>query len=167
MALEAVGSNPIIHPTESGVRETSDPAFLLSFAVRRRYFGLSPSGKAPDFDSDIRRFESCQPSQFDPVAQPAEHLPFKQGVRSSNLRWSTKAESLEITEFPVVSRLFCVSDIGDLRYTKRHQNTPKYKRWVSKWVSKYCYKSAFEKACYFFRYSLRAAPARLFFASRR
>ena len=27
---------------------------------------------------------------YDPVAQPAEHLPFKQGVRSSNLRWVTK-----------------------------------------------------------------------------
>ena len=90
MALEAVGSNPIIHPIESGVRETSDPVFLLSFAVRRRYNGLSPSGKAPDFDSDIRRFESCQPSQFDPVAQPAEHLPFKQGVRGSNPRWITR-----------------------------------------------------------------------------
>ena len=25
--------------------------------------GLSPSGKAPDFDSGIRRFKSCQPSQ--------------------------------------------------------------------------------------------------------
>ena len=27
---------------------------------------------------------------FDPVAQSAEHLPFKQGVRGSNPRWSTK-----------------------------------------------------------------------------
>ena len=27
---------------------------------------------------------------YDPVAQSAEHLPFKQGVRSSNLRWVTK-----------------------------------------------------------------------------
>lgn len=26
--------------------------------------GASPSGKAPDFDSGIRRFESCRPSQF-------------------------------------------------------------------------------------------------------
>ena len=49
---------------------------------------MSPSGKAPDFDSGIRRFESCHPSH-DPLAQSAEHLPFKQGVRSSNLRWVT------------------------------------------------------------------------------
>ena len=48
--------------------------------------GLSPSGKAPDFDSGIRRFKSCQPSQDDSVAQSAEHLPFKQGVRGSNPR---------------------------------------------------------------------------------
>ena len=26
------------------------------------YFGVSPSGKAVDFDSAIRRFESCHPS---------------------------------------------------------------------------------------------------------
>ena len=25
--------------------------------------GVSPSGKAPDFDSGIRRFKSCHPSQ--------------------------------------------------------------------------------------------------------
>ena len=50
------------------------------------FLGASPSGKARDFDSRIRRFESCRPCQFDPLAQSAEHLPFKQGVRSSNLR---------------------------------------------------------------------------------
>ncbi len=31
---------------------------------RRSNIGMSPSGKAPDFDSGIRRFESCHPSQF-------------------------------------------------------------------------------------------------------
>ena len=121
MALEAVGSNPIIHPIESGVRETSDPAFLISFAVRRRYIGLSPSGKAPDFDSDIRRFESCQPSQFDPVAQPAEHLPFKQGVRGSNPRWITKKKGI-----PARVSLFVTIRLGrtpdtPIGYFVRHQ----------------------------------------------
>ena len=29
---------------------------------RRSKIGMSPSGKAPDFDSGIRRFESCHPS---------------------------------------------------------------------------------------------------------
>ena len=48
--------------------------------------GMSPSGKAPDFDSGIRRFKSGHPSQNDPLAQLAEQLPFKQWVRSSNLR---------------------------------------------------------------------------------
>jgi hypothetical protein len=46
VALEAMGSNPIIHP------------------IKCSYFGMSPSGKAPDFDSGIRRFESCHPSHI-------------------------------------------------------------------------------------------------------
>ena len=33
--------------------------------------GVSPSGKAPDFDSGIRRFESSHPSQNGPLAQSA------------------------------------------------------------------------------------------------
>ena len=51
--------------------------------------GYSQVGKAPDFDSGMRRFESCYPSHYDPLAQPVEHLTFNQGVRSSNLRWVT------------------------------------------------------------------------------
>ena len=53
--------------------------------------GMSPSGKAPDFDSGIRRFKSCHPSQYDPLAQLAEQLPFKQWVRGSNPRRVTTA----------------------------------------------------------------------------
>ena len=62
---------------------------------------MSPSGKAPDFDSGIRRFKSCHPSQqlrgsislsYDPLAQLAEQLPFKQWVWSSNLQRVTKKE---------------------------------------------------------------------------
>ena len=65
--------------------------------------GVSPSGKARDFDSRIRRFESCHPchqicpkhcqSSCDPLAQSVEHLTFNQGVRSSNLRWITRNSS--------------------------------------------------------------------------
>ena len=29
-------------------------------------------------------------TEYEPLAQSAEHLPFKQGVRSSNLRWLTR-----------------------------------------------------------------------------
>ena len=55
------------------------------------YIGMSPSGKAPDFDSGIRRFESCHPSQInDQLAQPVEQLPFKQWVRGSSPRRVTK-----------------------------------------------------------------------------
>ena len=34
-------------------------------AAFRLRFGASPSGKAVDFDSTIRRFESSRPSQFE------------------------------------------------------------------------------------------------------
>ena len=70
-------------------------------AAGHAYIGMSPSGKAPDFDSGIRRFKSCHPSQnrgvsvftppvHDPLAQLAEQLPFKQWVWSSNLQRVTK-----------------------------------------------------------------------------
>lgn len=50
---------------------------------------MSPSGKATDSDSVIRRFESYYPCHYDPLAQLAEHLTFNQGVPSSNLGWIT------------------------------------------------------------------------------
>ena len=51
--------------------------------------GVSPSGKAWDFDSHMRWFESSYPShkRYDPLAQLVEHLTFNQRVRrSSRLR---------------------------------------------------------------------------------
>ena len=78
MALKIEGSNPFIHPI----------FFFYPFSGGVD-IGMSPSGKAPDFDSGIRRFESCHPSH-DPLAQLAEQLPFKQWVWSSNLQRVTK-----------------------------------------------------------------------------
>ena len=90
------GSSPFTHPTKrnegSGVSRS-----LIPF-----HTGVSPSGKARDFDSLIRWFESSHPCHafpdgpilfhtcHAPLAQSVEHLPFKQGVRGSNPRWSTK-----------------------------------------------------------------------------
>ena len=51
--------------------------------------GVSPSGKARDFDSRIRRFDPCHPSHPDPLAQLAEHLTFNQGVPRSSRGWVT------------------------------------------------------------------------------
>ena len=75
--------------------------------------GASPSGKARDFDSLIRWFESSRPSQTvprrrvkyraDPVAQSAEQLPFKQWVRGSNPRRVTSKEAL------IAQGFFCFS----------------------------------------------------------
>ena len=72
---------------------------------RAASIGMSPSGKAPDFDSGIRRFKSCHPSQScgvqrlspttnDPLAQLAEQLPFKQWVWSSNLQRVTRKREI-------------------------------------------------------------------------
>ena len=82
-------------PTPDKDRGSGLPRSPVSFHI-----GASPSGKARDFDSLTRWFESSRPSHFttlantvcihDPIAQSAEHLPFKQGVRGSNPRWVTK-----------------------------------------------------------------------------
>ena len=64
--------------------------------------GISQVGKAHDFDSCMRRFESCIPSQiiyayYDSLAQLVEHLTLNQGVPGSNLRWVTN--SGEVSEW--------------------------------------------------------------------
>ena len=53
------------------------------------FIGLSPSGKAQDFDSCTRWFESSWPS-YGRVAQVVEHLTFNQVVRGSNPRTLTE-----------------------------------------------------------------------------
>ena len=52
---------------------------------------------------------SCENKPSAPLAQSVEHLPFKQGVRGSNPRWSTKKKPLkfqEILDFSTVSSFF-------------------------------------------------------------
>ena len=65
------GSNPSSHPIN----------FIL--------LGRSQVGKAPDFDSGMRWFESSRPSHYDPLAQSVEHLTFNQGVVGSSPTWVT------------------------------------------------------------------------------
>ena len=52
---------------KNGVAKFTIPCYNVQ-CVRPRGntsdIGMSPSGKAPDFDSGIRRFESCHPSQI-------------------------------------------------------------------------------------------------------
>ena len=68
-------------------------SFLAGLEPLTRAMGCSQAVKARGFDSRMRRFESCRPSQCDPVAQLAEHLTFNQRVRSSSLRWVTTFNS--------------------------------------------------------------------------
>ena len=89
-----------LHPPHSFLQASPLAGLKISVASN---IGMSPSGKATDFDSVMRRFESCHPSQInDPLAQSAEHLPFKQGVRSSNLRRVTKIRNA------YAFRIFCL-----------------------------------------------------------
>ena len=89
-------------PTPYDLKAEGPERPLRPFPFERRRIGVSPSGKARDFDSRIRWFESSHPSQSfrrlagfpifpicDSVAQLAEQLPFKQWVRGSNPRWVT------------------------------------------------------------------------------
>ena len=65
VVLDVVGSRPVIHPIKLNI-------------------GMSPSGKAQDFDSCIRRFEPCHPSHIcGSLAQLVEHMTFNHGVRGS------------------------------------------------------------------------------------
>lgn len=103
-----------------------------------RYIGMSPSGKAPDFDSGIRRFKSGHPSQDDPLAQLAEQLPFKQWVRSSNLRRVTKREQCRfaLLSFSISDRM-CGTFTGRRdRLQRAYESEPermipvKLKKWI-------------------------------------
>ena len=58
MALEAVGSNPTTHP----IYFKRSPEMRWLYGAKNG--GVSPSGKAQDFDSCIRRFKSCHPSHL-------------------------------------------------------------------------------------------------------
>ena len=64
MALEAESSNLSRHPTKDRTVIHAARSFL--------YNGPSPSGKAEDFDSSIRRFKSGRPNQIPPENDAAK-----------------------------------------------------------------------------------------------
>ena len=67
------------------------PLFTPFILIPHLLVGVQPSGKASDFDSDIRRFKSCHPSQYlyGPLAQSVEHMTFNHGVPRSSRGWVT------------------------------------------------------------------------------
>ena len=69
---------PSLAGSSPAIPANSSQASCSSFPNRTRFAGLRFG----------RGYLNSIP---DPVAQLAEHLPFKQGVRSSNLRWVTKS----------------------------------------------------------------------------
>ena len=59
------------------------------FLLISRSIGVSPSGKARDFDSRIRKVRILPPQPSDPLAQSVEHLTFNQGAWGSSPQWIT------------------------------------------------------------------------------
>ena len=85
VALEVASSKLVARPI----------LYLYRYGTALTVIGVSPSGKARDFDSRIRRFKSCHPSQISgPLAQSAEHVTFNHGVPGSNLGWITMSNLL-------------------------------------------------------------------------
>ena len=104
VALEVKGSTPLDHPIfiyPLGCRQVVRHWILIPtlrrfesyhpshYTPTKTDIGVSPSGKAQDFDSCIRRFKSCHPCQkfnnrHGLLAQSVEHLTFNQGVPGSS-----------------------------------------------------------------------------------
>ena len=109
------GSSPFTHPTEyQGLGAIPIPDSFstqgCSQVVRQGTLTPSSAGSSPAIPATPFRmapsfFHMCHA----PLAQSVEHLPFKQGVRGSNPRWSTKKKPLkfqEILDFSTVSSFF-------------------------------------------------------------
>ena len=102
----------------------------------RSNIGMSPSGKAPDFDSGIRRFKSGHPSQHDPLAQLAEQLPFKQWVRGSNPRRVTKTlKALGLSGF-FVSSLISTRPTAETSISEKGSGSDLWQKSECKWLKK-------------------------------
>ena len=98
---------------------------------------MSPSGKASDFDSDIRWFKSSYPCQYVPLAQSVEHMTFNHGVRSSNLRWVTNIDYIfSFARYAPVAELADASDLGsdgkpyEFKSLRAHHKTS-LREWLS------------------------------------
>ena len=63
-----------------------------SQAVRHQTLTLAFVGSNPAAPANFK-------TEYDPLAQLAEHLPFKEGVRGSNPRWITKIKGLCLQPF--------------------------------------------------------------------
>lgn len=114
---DAVGSSPISHP--------------IFFPSLRRKLpqrgsldgGMWCNGNTRDFDSRIVGSSPAVPANFyAPVAQAAEHLPFKQGVGGSNPPWSTKNPTeffrrvFSLAACQAVPHQFTISISPDMEY---------------------------------------------------
>ena len=88
-----MGSSPAI-PARASEESCSIPRLLSSFPNRTHCIGLRFGRRGSPFLFGSETIRSLL-RRFAPVAQEVEHLPFKQGVRGSSPRWSTKPTKSE------------------------------------------------------------------------
>ena len=109
-----MGSSPAVPATSDWACSTSQLG--KGFACTHRLRIRAPN---PPFQNKRQAFVLVLlNSAFAPVAQSAEHLPFKQGVRGSNPRWSTKRAVIPFG----MAALFCSRRIR----THGHQNAKRF-----------------------------------------
>ena len=103
MVPGVVGSSPITHPTRrTGIGSDPNPCFLFSTqgcrqVVRQGTLTPSSAGSSPAIPARQQRMTSS--FIYASLAQSAEHLPFKQGVRGSNPRRGTKKANRKVGFF--------------------------------------------------------------------
>ena len=119
-----VGSSPITHPRESrgsGLPRSPICSILgRRQVVRQGTLTPSPAGSNPAVPARITTLSQRFVNMYDPVAQSAEQLPFKQWVRGSNPRRVTNSSQATyrlrrvfyVSHKKLISRSFCCSSFS-------------------------------------------------------
>ena len=132
MALKTEGSSPFTHPISLPYPAFGATTLGCRQVVRHQTLTLASVGSNPAIPAKSEQSPLCSDFYFfyDPLAQQAEQLPFKQWVWSSNLQRVTIAilnKALEKSSFSGVLLSLCICLRGSKNVTKRCFNKPNKK----------------------------------------